>query len=606
MFNNSSHLNFGNANFSIVHGNQTIIHYLQHEHQHEVPGPGEEEWKLKLYREYDRIPAGRIKIIKTFTENKVQRQEYEDHPENLSRTERWDRSRAKRTAHLACLVQGMKESLPFFSIAYTGYDAQKVFKQDCLKYSQIRYANVIQLQGFNDSSDIPMVHFHEELIPVHHIQRHHKSSTALLCYFSLQASIAKQNMPEWCQTVWNPYLCHNVWIQPNNGRISFGPEGPRPDYFHIDPDPEWKLECCPDIPVLQTSMYNADCITEYLVKYSSAQFLLDILAFNTGMSTHMYPKTEKYPHHTSQVWAHSSGQPLARFQSQWTYEAKYSRFTKEHLHPTVMEDGRICFTINATAQLHMQGKVFSWFRYKVDMPWHRHDWLSQACSVFSMLNIPKDEWSDYVFVDWIDLDINFGTCNYQAEDKFPNTIIGDHIGTNCYYLILHPPPCFPDGFPNIQAWRSGKGLYYYSLDPDGKSVMTESQCLSLQLPFIVPNVVVDAYTWNAGVYDLISAWQEKKGFDPTTINFAHSLGYPIMEVIYSNVNDGHFKDLSEDTDRIDTACVEAMDIDPSNPCSHLPNIGSAFSWFTPVASMNEDVNMMADNTLFVDMDMAVD
>ncbi|KAG7088005.1 hypothetical protein E1B28_012044 [Marasmius oreades] len=285
MFNNSSHLNFGNANFSIVHGNQNIIHCLQHEHQ--VAGPGEEEWKVKLYREYDRFPAGRIKILKTVTENGVRRKEYEDNSVNLSSKERWDTSRAGRTSHLACLVQEGKESSPFLSITYTGPDAQKVFKRDCLSYSRNRYENVVQLQGFNDS-DIPMVLFHEELIPVHHvIQRHHKFSVALRCYVSLQASIARQNMPEWCQTEWESYNCDNVWIQPRNGRISFGPQGPWPDYFYVEAYPKWQLESCSDIPVLHPATYNADCITEYLVKSYSDHLILDILGL-TGTPNYMY------------------------------------------------------------------------------------------------------------------------------------------------------------------------------------------------------------------------------------------------------------------------------------------------------------------------------
>ncbi|KAF9263027.1 hypothetical protein L218DRAFT_866644, partial [Marasmius fiardii PR-910] len=48
------------------------------------------------------------------------------------------------------------------------------------------------------------------------------------------------------------------------------------------------------------------------------------------------------------------------------------------------------------------------------------------------------------------------------------------------------------------------------------------------------------------IYDLIQVWQEAKGFDSTTTDFAHSLGLPTMKVILPDVDD-HFMLLSEDS-----------------------------------------------------------
>ncbi|KAG7087985.1 hypothetical protein E1B28_012024 [Marasmius oreades] len=602
MFKKASHLNFGTANLSIVHGNQNVnTYYLQHAHQ--VPGPGEEEWKVKLYREYDRIPAGRIKILETLTENEVWREKYEDDSVNVSWDERWVGLRAKRTAHLACLVQGVKESSPFLSITYTGPDAQNVFKQDCLTYSRNRYGNFVQLRGFNDS-DIPMVLFHEELIPVQHIQRRQKSSAALQCYLTLQASIAKKNLPEWCPTEWESYDCDNVWIQPRNGRISFGPQGPEPDYFHVDADSEWQLESCSDVPVLHPATYSADCITEYLIKYCPDHIFLDVLAFS-GTPSCMYPKIEDCPRHTRQVWALStSGRPLARFRSGWTSVIGYTWLTEKNYHPITMEDGRRRFSINSTTRLR-QGEFLCGFTYRVDMSWRQQAfaWLSQACSIFSTLNIPKHEWSGYELMYSIDLDLHLEFSDYEVEDDFDSapTVVDNHQTDDCY-LFFHPPPHFPDGFPDIHAWR--KDFYYYSLDPDGKSVMTEYQRLSFRLPSIVPSVSVYARSYDTDTYNLISTWQEKKGFDPTTTDFARSLGYPSMEVMYSDMDDQRFDDLTEDTDSpsytdsMVTGDDGAMNVASPTPYSHLQP-GTTSSVF-------EDVEMMADVTLSTDTDMEVD
>ncbi|KAF9257166.1 hypothetical protein L218DRAFT_843579, partial [Marasmius fiardii PR-910] len=99
------------------------------------------------------------------------------------------------------------------------------------------------------------------------------------------------------------------------------------------------------------------------------------------------------------------------------------------------------------------------------------------------------------------------------------------------YLILNPIPELSDGSPDINTWMSGRNLYYWSSDSDGESVMPENQCVSLGLPSFVPHVEYYTCTWNPGIYNLICEWQKAKGFDPTTADFARSLGYPVMDVI---------------------------------------------------------------------------
>ncbi|KAG7086772.1 hypothetical protein E1B28_002702 [Marasmius oreades] len=164
-----------------------------------------------MYREYACVPAGNIKIIKTFAVEQP--------------LGRYHAPRANRVAHLACLVEGMKESSPFLCVTYTGSDPQKFFKQDCLAFSRIRNAHVMQLRGFNDS-DIPMVLFHEELVPVHHVlQRHRESSIALRCYFALQAIIAVESIHKCYHTEMDRYYCDNVWIQPREWKDLVPPSG---------------------------------------------------------------------------------------------------------------------------------------------------------------------------------------------------------------------------------------------------------------------------------------------------------------------------------------------------------------------------------------------
>ncbi|KAF9263021.1 hypothetical protein L218DRAFT_866579 [Marasmius fiardii PR-910] len=197
----------------------------------------------------------------------------------------------------------------------------------------------------------------------------------------------------------------------------------------------------------------------------------------------------------------------------------------------------------------MQGITFQcWFDCRLDQTSYCRDriWLSQAWSIFSMLNIPKDEWPDYSLADIIMLELKPLFSNHQGSkcDSIDPNKASNHLQSPCY-LFLYPVPELSDGSPDINTWMSGKNLYYWSSDSDGKSVMPESQCVSLELPSFVPNVEYLTWNWNPDIYESIWAWQEAKGFDPTMTYFTCSLGYPIMDVISPNMDD-HFKVLSED------------------------------------------------------------
>ncbi|KAG7088004.1 hypothetical protein E1B28_012043 [Marasmius oreades] len=574
MFNHSYSNQVGSATLNNIQGNQhNHTYYLQQQHQPVPAHAAGEEWKMKMYLEYDRFPRGRIKVLRTVDVRGVSRGEYEDDPDHLESDERYDTSRANRVARLACLVEGMRESSPFLCVEYTGSDAQKLFKRDCLAFSRSRHAYAMQLRGFNDS-DIPMVLFHEELIPVHHVfQRHRESSIALQCYFSLQASVALATMRSLHHCL-ESYLCHNVWIQPRNGRIFFGPAGPWPtdQTFLVLESVQWQLEHYSDIPVLSTGMYNAGYVLDYLVQFSTDEFFLQHFVWDAG--THIY-QGQKSPPPSLQVWALSCGNSIARLESRWMYNT--SIFDRDLL-PIIMENGRARFSIKYIPPPGLWEWDLPKLLYQRDTTYSDgyQNWLSQAFRFFSALNIPRSDWSDYALIHSIHLElIPTFDCDRGAKSDFiPLDMIDDET---LYYLFLNPPPQFPDSSPDVNAWMRGKKQYYWSTDPEGRSAMPEDQHLSLGLPSFIPDVWAEYYTWSADTYDLIRAWQEMKCFDPSTTEFARSLGYPIMELISPDsmdANEGRFKILSEDTDlpsSLDGVGSEGegvMDVDSMASLSH--------------------------------------
>ncbi|KAF9257159.1 hypothetical protein L218DRAFT_936087 [Marasmius fiardii PR-910] len=591
MFNNSSSPRFTSGTFSIVHGNQ-YNHTYYPEQDSSALCPDREEWRLKMYREYDRVPAGRIKILRTVAENGVRRDEYEENVYDLGWRESLNRSRAYRVIYLTCLVNERLQSPPFLTVAYTGRDAHKVFKQDCLAFSRIRHTNIMQLRGFNDS-DTPMILFHDEHLPVQHViqQQDYQSLRLLQCYLSLQATKVKLHTRQWRQTEPKAsYFCDNVWVQPRTGGICFGPKGPPTKFFPLSSTTAWELERHPDLPVLPTATYNTKCLLEFLVKHSSDNFFLECLDNLVNASVY---RAERYVPPWCHVWG-PFDRHIANFGAHWTYQARHANSVEEIFKP-ITEDGARRFTVTSITPLH---ELWFWFEFKMNhKPYFDTSmgWLSQACSIFSTLNIPKDEWSGCGLTPFIYLELNpapFDDRHNEASDK---AFI--HLD-DPYYLFLIPPPRFPDGYPDINTWKSGKHLYYWSTDPDGQSIMPESQRLSLRLPSFIPDAWVTWYTWTSDIYDTIWAWQEMKGFDPTTTDFARSLGYPVMEV----VDEKRLKVLSDVTADLALPDRSSLAVDASpQPTSHLQDVGSVGDDF-----IYENVNMVVDESMVPDGDTPED
>ncbi|KAG7088021.1 hypothetical protein E1B28_012058 [Marasmius oreades] len=518
MFNNSAHNNITSGTFNTIYGNQYNTWYpSQHESQR-IGSP--EEWKVKLSQEYDRIPAGRIKILRTIGESKAWRGERENG--DLEEQEQFNGLRAKRVIHSACLIGDREDSPPFLSVAYTGRDAKKVFKRDLIAFSRIRHGNFVQLRGFNDS-DIPMIMFQEEVVPVRHVLERHGHSPALKCYFSLQAGMALMAVQDWHQTP--SYPCDGVWIQPRKGTVTLGPRGPWPTkLFYVSLDSQIGSL---NIPALPINLYNIDILLRYLAEYSSSQSVLYSLAAPTRY--HSSETVGDFPKHYH-VWVHSSGQPVAKFQSHWTHRASLSvydeKFRRRYYaqdQPMVMESGMTRFLLKRPRNLDCVN-----FRFELDMGTHIYQpashlsWLSQACSIFSKLHSSPDEWSNYAL---------HGDCFYLelVPEKYDHVV--NALETPCYLFVL-PPLQFFDGYPDIAAWMRGENLYYWSSDATGQSIMPESQRIHLGFPSLVPkHPGLYSNVWSSDVYHFIWKWQEIKGFDPTTTEFTRSLGFPVLELV---------------------------------------------------------------------------
>ncbi|KAK1219351.1 hypothetical protein PQX77_017941 [Marasmius sp. AFHP31] len=197
-------------------------------------------------------------------------------------------------------------------------------------------------------------------------------------------------------------------------------------------------------------------------------------------------------------------------------------------------------------------------------------WLSQATHVSNVLGTPREEWEDYALFDdsdihlWLLPDVDH-TCTPFNRSQCSDT----QIDAPEYYLFVLPPQ-LSDTTPDVAAWRRApaESLYYWSLDPTGDSLMPEAQRIALGLPSFHQSIHMLCpvkHHWKAEIYDLARQWQEAQGFDPTTTNFARSMGRPLVEILPQD--DGRFKNCVEDdevsilVDSKNESELERMEVD---------------------------------------------
>ncbi|EEB89742.1 hypothetical protein MPER_12128 [Moniliophthora perniciosa FA553] len=105
--------------------------------------------------------------------------------------------------------------------------------------------------------------------------------------------------------------------------------------------------------------------------------------------------------------------------------------------------------------------------------------------------------------------------------------LGEETPPSPIYLFLHP---FPMTISELVSWHKGKP-YFWSFDESGKSQMSEEECERWGLPVIEPDFPLILISWPIHVYSVLRDWQKARGFDPTTSDWARSMGRPELEII---------------------------------------------------------------------------
>ena len=83
----------------------------------------------------------------------------------------------------------------------------------------------------------------------------------------------------------------------------------------------------------------------------------------------------------------------------------------------------------------------------------------------------------------------------------------------------------------LVSWTEGC-TYFWSLDENGQSEMTEEEVEQWGVPILTPRTsYINLISWPSSIYTTLYDWQVACGFDPTTADFARHIGEPELEIL---------------------------------------------------------------------------
>ncbi|KAK7024152.1 hypothetical protein VNI00_016530, partial [Paramarasmius palmivorus] len=109
------------------------------------------------------------------------------------------------------------------------------------------------------------------------------------------------------------------------------------------------------------------------------------------------------------------------------------------------------------------------------------------------------------------------------------------------YLFIYPPLSISE----FVSWGKGHTqAHFWSLDENGQSEMSKEECRRWEVPELRGSTKwgnMCLSSWPTHIYTTLHKWQVACSFDPTTANWAQSLGYPEFEIIGGKKEEARFE-----------------------------------------------------------------
>ncbi|KAI3621216.1 hypothetical protein WG66_014496 [Moniliophthora roreri] len=373
----------------------------------------------------------------------------------------------------------------------------------------VRHLNVAQLFGYSDDQyGLPALIFYDALIPLNRVLLSNRSKQwprRVNCwvelYFCLQVTAAKI-VEGFLGTVYialslyggNVQDPNKLWIEPRSGALR---EGPR---VQSDANLLRRLSDAPPTSHLNPLSVQTYSDTNTVLDYLTRIFPIGTIFNQVGDQDHRWGLTvlQSWPYLANLLWKRNQQRIIAR----WTGLREIPQY--------------VCVDCNRSLQeckvVMKDGSV----RERLDI---ESAWLAQAHSILSQLGIHEDEWEKYSIIEGLNPTL------YTHEKENADITSNTHIP----YLFVRPIPRLSDDETTWRSWA--ESTYFWSLDPSGQEEMSESTKVFLGLPSFKTRIDFRCKSWNIETYKVIKRYQGFKGFDPTTTDYARSLGYPLIQVV---------------------------------------------------------------------------
>ncbi|KAG7097932.1 hypothetical protein E1B28_005243 [Marasmius oreades] len=419
--------------------------------------------KRGKYDEFPNIQRGRVRRIKDL-----------DHKESYgffnSRLQKYEEFRVERTISTA-KIHGDSSSSSFTVVSYKGQDAQKAWKKEFREFSEATNTTKMQLFGINRSS-VPLLVFHGELVPLYH--------------FLGGLGVLGQG---YAHTLASNVCCESeAWIDLAQGTLIRGVEGHARHLYYF------KFKTVGTLPSSASEFLDEDVCFRYMSRLSLVKKfdreVIDRLSW--GRLNQEFVPTVSPIINRPYILSTKTNSIIAVGSAVWLARGPLGLRDR-----VLMPDGRTRFTLPAQIGIG----TFSLSAYE----WHsRVAWHSHASSVFNRLGIPlDDDLSSYELI--LPSEPLCGSVRYNSEQR-PT-------------IYLFVPICLP--------FELELDTHTWSFDENGRTPIPRHHCKDLGLPTKLERHGVKSkiFSWPSETYKTIHKWQTARGFDPTTTDFAHYLGY---------------------------------------------------------------------------------
>ncbi|ESK81589.1 hypothetical protein Moror_11140 [Moniliophthora roreri MCA 2997] len=514
----------GKPTFNNVHRDQvntTITAEVVHIH-----GDGTKVTECTIFGQFENVKRGHVIGMKELSSKDLSKWDW--HWQNGEWVGRW-RGSTRKTISTVQIHPDQQSK--FTAITYEGEGAQEAWEKDFKQFSHASRTGLFKLFGIN-RSEIPMLIFHHELIPVAHFYTNSFWMALYMEYLTRNKGCSNAEL----------------WMDTRRRILCSGPAGPLV-IFPEFPRNESVLQALPStldmleegISLTFFSKFGSnvdDSVLECAQEFREQTYLDDLFPKTTEDHQHKdnnrsqlmsdHPKLKRLwrnpPHHLpidiiGGLRFDTVYSPLLEPVARWSPEApglwRWSD-VRGLVEETRVDGGLTRFkSVSQWEVVHLEA-IFDWGRFG-------NGWLSQSSRVFDFLKtMGRQESFSVVGPPWLRLQ--------SQSTRLASFDLYDAIEEiRPIYLFLYPPPLT---ISELISWMGGY-THFWSFDSDGRSGIPKEEWKRWDIPILTPDTssYPNLLSWPSHIYPALCKWQIARGFDPSTAHWAKHMGHPEFEVI---------------------------------------------------------------------------